>query len=110
MKKGFLVYFDNCRQTALLPDDQFALVWRAIFRYAEQVAQGREAESLLREAERGLSGEAAMALRFIASTVARDNQRYQTRTEAYRKAQSRANSSRATGSAAEMSDDAWKYV
>ena len=86
MKKGFVVYFDNGAQTAHLPDALYAAVWRAVFRYAELLAAGQDAEGELQTQLSQLPVEAAMALRFISDTVRRDHGRYRSRTEQYRAA------------------------
>ena len=87
MKKGFLVYFDNCKQTAVLPDDQYAAVWRTLFAYAEQLAKGEDGEACLEERVSAMPAATGMAARFIADNIRRDHQRYQGRTAQYRAAQ-----------------------
>lgn len=89
MKKGFVVYFDNCVQTAALPDATYAAVWRAVFRYAQLLAEGGDAEGFLQERLAALPAEGAMALRFLSDNARRDHGRYRSRTEQYRAAQDR---------------------
>lgn len=86
MKKGFLVYFDNCAQTIPLPDGTFAPLWKTIFGYAQRLAEDRDAEAWLEEQTAGLPPESVMALRFITDNVRRDHLRYQDRTAQYRAA------------------------
>ena len=88
MKQGFLVYFDNCRQTRDLADHHYATLWRTIFAYAEKLAADEpDAEAYLKEYISAAPGGVGMALRFVADNVRRDHLRYQAKTAQYRAAQ-----------------------
>lgn len=111
MKKGFLVYFDNCRQTEDMPDHLYAAVWRANFTYGELLARGEDAEGYLKARLSSLPKEGRMALRFMSDNARRDHERYRERTEELRAAQKRNKErrDRPVAPAPDM-DDAWKYV
>ena len=84
MKKGFLVYFDNCRLLEALPDSAYAAVWHTVTEYARRVAEeeGREgtaAERWLTAHLEKLPPEAAMAVRFMAENIRRDDAAYRER-------------------------------
>ena len=114
MKKGFLVYFDNCRQTKELPDDQYAALWRALFEYAERLAGDGDAEAFLEEQSVAMPVLSAVTLRFIAGNIRRDHQRYQERAEELQAAQKRKavrkEPSAGQRNAPSTDADAWKYV
>ena len=120
MKKGFVVYFDNCRRVNRLPDGMCAAVWRLVSTYAQYVAEGQDAETWLEEQLAALPPEAAMAAEFMTDTARRDDQRYNIRKEQYIAAQRRRQETGSEGDMAkyvrdlhrekrkEIGDDTWK--
>jgi len=81
VKKGFVVYFDNCRQLEHLPDRAYAAVWRTVTEYARRLAAGEEAEDWLTQRLASLPADAAMAARFMTDNARRDDDAYQSRIE-----------------------------
>lgn len=105
MKRGFVVYFDNCRRTAALPDEEFAAVWRTLFRYAELLAEGGDDESFLAERVQSLPAGAGMAVSFIAGNLKRDHRSYMARTGNRQKPQKPKQAP-----PADSRDAAWSYL
>ena len=81
MKKGFVVYFDNCRLLEAMSDRAYAAVWRTVTEYARRVATDEEAEDWLAQRLALLPADAAMAARFMADNVRRDDIAYCQRIE-----------------------------
>ena len=113
MKKGFVVYFDNCHESKELPDDQYATLWRALFEYAERLAGDGDAEAFLEEQSTAVPVLLGVTMRFIAGNIRRDHLHYQARTEEKRAAQKRAAFRREEPTQAARTpadEDVWKYV
>ena len=110
MKKGFVVYFDNCRRVNRLADGMCAAVWRVVTTYAGYVAEGREAESWLEEQLAALPPEAAMAAEFMTDTVRRDDRRYRDRTAQYIAAQRGTRSGGSAPDSTENREEMSKYL
>jgi len=113
-KKGFVMYFDNCRKISHLPDESYAAVMRAIVEYAERLARGQEQEAFLEQRLSALPPEAAMALCFMADAARRDHESYQETIRRRGTARSwqrdnREKSLRDFGGS-QGKEDAWKYV
>ena len=77
MKKGFVLYFENCEQLRQLPDALYAAVMRATVEYAQRLAEEDGQEEFLARQRGGLPPEAAIALDFMAVAVRRDHESYQ---------------------------------
>lgn len=77
MKKGFVLYFENCKQLHKLPDALYAAVMRATVEYAQRLAEEDGQEEFLARQRAALPPEAAMALDFMAVSVRRDHESYQ---------------------------------
>ena len=100
MKKGFVVYFDNCRQVEHLSDRTYAAVWRTVTEYARRLAEGDGAEEWLAQHLAELPGDAAMAARFMTDNARRDDDTYRSRIEQRRAKQEQ---SRPRGESGRMS-------
>jgi len=100
VKKGFVVYFDNCRQVEHLSDRTYAAVWRTVTEYARRLAEGDGAEEWLAQHLAELPGDAAMAARFMTDNARRDDDTYRSRIEQRRAKQEQ---SRPRGESGRMS-------
>lgn len=115
-KKGFVMYFDNCRKISHLPDESYAAVMRAITEYAERLAKERDQEAFLEQRLSALPPEAAMALCFMADAARRDHESYQETihrrsrgTARNRQGDDGTKAARDFGGS-QGKEDAWKYV
>ena len=105
VKKGFVVYFDNCRQVEHLSDRTYAAVWRTVTEYARRLAEGDGAEEWLAQHLAELPGDAAMAARFMTDNARRDDDVYRSRIEQRRAKQEQTRPRGETGSARGDRDD-----
>lgn len=76
MKKGFVLYFDNCRRLQPLSDALYSAVMRATVEYAQRLAEEDDQEAFLERQRKTLPPEGAMALDFMAVALRRDHEKY----------------------------------
>lgn len=76
MKKGFVMYYDNCRRLERLSDKQYAAAMKCVVAYTERLANGEDAENYLKQRLAELSAEAAMAVSFMTDDARRDHEKY----------------------------------
>ena len=83
-KKGFVLYFDACRELEVLEPEQRGWLLTALYTFAMACAKGEGAEvqSLLDRFPQ-LGPEARMACRFLCETIQRDTRKWRERQAHY---------------------------
>lgn len=76
-KKGFVMYFDNCKRLKGLPPKWRGEVVLVLSEYAERLDRDEGAEAYLQEQLARMPGEAALTLGFLADDARRDEAKYQ---------------------------------
>ena len=103
-KKGFVLYYDACKELECLEPEQRGWVLTAAYRFA-LACEEREAE--ISEVLKGipqLTPEAQMACRFLCGNIQRDTRKWCERREHYIQAAQKRKENRTA------QEDAWKYV
>ena len=88
-KRSILLYFDNFRRVADLPDDQLGILFRALMECGEKEANGEDGITGLRDRYPELCEKAQMAFSFMADTIRRDAASYAEKCANYRSAAQR---------------------
>ena len=88
-KRSILLYFDNFRQVADLPDEQLGILLRALMECGEKEANGEDGITGLRDRYPKLCEKAQMAFSFMADTIRRDAAVYAEKCANYRSAAQR---------------------
>lgn len=83
-KKGFVLYFDACRELEVLEPEQRGWLLTVLYTFAMACAKGEETEvqSLLDRFPQ-LGPEARMACRFLCETIQRDTRKWRERQAHY---------------------------
>lgn len=108
-KKGFIMYFDNCRRLKKLQPKWRGEVVLALGEYAERLGTGENAETYLQEQLARMPKEAAVALDFLADDARRDEGKYQSVIER-RSRYKEERKSRPAAPAPAVDDDIMKYI
>ena len=85
-KRSILLYFDNFRRVADLPDEQLGILLRALMEFGEKEANGEDGITGLRDRYPELCEKAQMAFSFMADTIRRDAASYAEKCANYRAA------------------------
>ena len=78
-RSSILLYFDNFRRVAGLPDEQLGLLFRALMECGEAELDGRDGIAGCAERYPGMSEETRMAFAFMADNIRRDAAAYSTK-------------------------------
>ena len=78
-KRSILLYFDNFRRVADLPDDQLGILFRALMECGEAEADGRDGITGFEQRYPNMDGNTRMAFSFMADTIRRDAAAYAAR-------------------------------
>ena len=103
-KKGFVLYFDACKELEFLEPEQRGWVLTGAYRFAWECREKEAEVSEVLDRIPQLTPEARMACRFLCESIRRDTRKWRERREHYSQAARRREESK------ETSDDAWKYV
>lgn len=94
-RSSILLYFDNFRRVAGLPDEQLGLLFRALMECGEAELDGRDGIAGCAERYPGMSEETRMAFAFMADNIRRDAAAYAEKCANYRQAARRRSAQRA---------------
>ena len=104
-KKGFVLYFDTCKELDTLEPEQRGWVLTALYTFAMECARDETAEVQdLLDRFPQLAPETRMACRFLCETVQRDTRRWRERRDHYVQAARRREEAKSGG------DDEGKYM
>ena len=78
-KRSILLYFDNFRRVADLPDEQLGILLRALMECGEKEANGEDGITGLRDRYPELCEKAQMAFSFMADSIRRDTAAYEAK-------------------------------
>ena len=78
-KSSILLYFDNFRRVADLPDEQLGILLRALMECGEKEANGEDGITGLRDRYPELCEKAQMAFSFMADSIRRDTAAYEAK-------------------------------
>ena len=78
-KRSILLYFDNFRRVADLPDEQLGILLRALMECGEKEANGEDGITGLRDRYPELCEKAQMAFSFMADSIRRDTASYEAK-------------------------------
>ena len=80
-KKGFVLYFDACKELESLEPEQRGWVLTAAYRFALACAEQETEAAVVLNSIHQLTPEARMACRFLCDTIQRDTGKWHTRRE-----------------------------